>query len=134
MPRTQIAPTLRFIGEVADKVRAHHQQHLSRGRRQYAPDHSVRRAQAGRTREGAAARGEEILDYCISVGGSITGEHGVGMEKNGADGASVFRRNARDDPAASRTLFDPQCRLNPGKVLPTGKGCLEIRQPAGMTV
>jgi hypothetical protein len=27
-------------------------------------------------------------------------------------------------------LFDPTCRLNPGKVLPTGKRCLEIRQPA----
>jgi len=31
-------------------------------------------------------------------------------------------------------LFDPECRLNPGKVLPTGKGCMEIRQPAAMTV
>jgi glycolate oxidase len=28
-----------------------------------------------------------------------------------------------------KTLFDPANRLNPGKVLPTGKGCLEIRQP-----
>jgi glycolate oxidase len=27
-----------------------------------------------------------------------------------------------------KSLFDPQCRLNPGKLLPTGKGCLEIRQ------
>ena len=31
-----------------------------------------------------------------------------------------------------KNLFDPQCCLNPGKVLPTGKGCMEIRQPAGM--
>jgi glycolate oxidase len=29
-----------------------------------------------------------------------------------------------------KRLFDPHNRLNPGKVLPTGKGCLEIRQPA----
>ena len=29
-----------------------------------------------------------------------------------------------------KNLFDPDNRLNPGKVLPTGKGCLEIRQPA----
>ena len=29
-----------------------------------------------------------------------------------------------------KRLFDPDNRLNPGKVLPTGKGCLEIRQPA----
>ncbi len=32
--------------------------------------------------------------------------------------------------ARLKTLFDPEARLNPGKVLPTGKGCLEIRQPA----
>jgi glycolate oxidase len=29
-----------------------------------------------------------------------------------------------------KQLFDPDCRLNPGKVLPTGRGCLEIRQAA----
>jgi glycolate oxidase len=32
-----------------------------------------------------------------------------------------------------KDLFDPECRLNPGKVLPTGKGCMEIRQmPLGV--
>ena len=30
-----------------------------------------------------------------------------------------------------KKLFDPTCRLNPGKVLPTGRGCLEIRQAVG---
>jgi hypothetical protein len=33
-----------------------------------------------------------------------------------------------------KEVFDPQRRLNPGKVLPTAKGCLEIRQPATMTL
>jgi glycolate oxidase len=33
-----------------------------------------------------------------------------------------------------KALFDPQCRLNPGKVLPTGKGCLEIRQKPEMVL
>jgi glycolate oxidase len=33
-----------------------------------------------------------------------------------------------------KTLFDPKCRLNPGKMLPTGKGCMEIRQPVGMVI
>ncbi len=31
-----------------------------------------------------------------------------------------------------KQLFDPQCSLNPGKLLPTGKGCLEVRQRPGM--
>jgi glycolate oxidase len=33
-----------------------------------------------------------------------------------------------------KNLFDPVCRLNPGKMLPTGKGCMEIRQPKGMVI
>jgi glycolate oxidase len=33
-----------------------------------------------------------------------------------------------------KSLFDPQCALNPGKVLPTGKGCLEIRQKPEMVL
>jgi len=35
---------------------------------------------------------------------------------------------------AFKSIFDPTCCLNPGKVLPTGKGCLEIRQPANMVL
>ena len=33
-----------------------------------------------------------------------------------------------------KALFDPTCALNPGKMLPTGKGCLEIRQQPGMVL
>ena len=36
--------------------------------------------------------------------------------------------------ARFKKLFDPECSLNPGKMLPTGKGCMEIRQPAGMQI
>jgi glycolate oxidase len=78
----------------------------------------------------ARAAGEEILKFCISVGGSITGEHGVGMEK-----MELMRDQFSDDTLdlikQFKSLFDPTCCLNPGKVLPTGKGCLEIRQAAG---
>jgi glycolate oxidase len=73
--------------------------------------------------------GEEILDYCISVGGSITGEHGVGMEKIELM-AHQFSSDTLNTMRDLKGLFDPSCRLNPGKLLPTGKGCIEIRQPA----
>ena len=46
------------------------------------PHHSVRRRASPAISRRPSAAGEEILDYCIEVGGSITGEHGVGMEKN----------------------------------------------------
>jgi glycolate oxidase len=77
--------------------------------------------------ERAKAAGEDILAYCISVGGSITGEHGVGMEKNEMM-AKLFSADSLDYIGRFKTLFDPAGLLNPGKVLPTGRGCLEIRQ------
>ncbi|MEO8656920.1 MAG: FAD-linked oxidase C-terminal domain-containing protein [Bryobacteraceae bacterium] len=77
--------------------------------------------------EKAQHAGEQILRYCISVGGSITGEHGVGMEKMEIM-ADQFPPESLDMIANFKNLFDPDCRLNPGKVLPTGRGCLEIRQ------
>jgi glycolate oxidase len=75
----------------------------------------------------ARLAGDEILQYCISVGGSITGEHGVGLEKMEMM-SHLFPEDTLDLIRDFKGLFDPQCRLNPGKVLPTGKGCLEIRQ------
>ena len=73
-------------------------------------------------------RADEILRYCISVGGSITGEHGVGMEKMELM-AHQFNADTLEMMGRLKALFDPEARLNPGKVLPTGRGCLEIRQP-----
>ena len=63
------------------------------------------------------------------MGGSITGEHGVGMEKNELMDRQ-FSMETLDMMRGFKQLFDPDRRLNPGKMLPTGKGCLEIRQPA----
>jgi glycolate oxidase len=77
----------------------------------------------------AQLAGEEILAYCISVGGSITGEHGVGMEKMELM-AQQFSDDTLDTIKDFKNLFDPDCRLNPGKLLPLGKCCGEIHQPA----
>ncbi len=106
VPRTKIAPTLRFIGEVAAQVRPDHQQHLPCRRRQHAPHHSVRPAQAGRSGKGArGGRGDP--DYCIEVGGSITGEHGVGMEKNELM-ADLFSHESLEMMRRLKLLFDPE--------------------------
>ena len=45
--------------------------------------------------------------------------------------ARQFRPETLETMGAFKRLFDPENRLNPGKMLPTGKGCLEIRQKAG---
>jgi glycolate oxidase len=83
--------------------------------------------------ERAKAAGDEILRFCIAQGGSITGEHGVGMEKMELVGEQ-FPDQTLNMISRFKNLFDPECRLNPGKMLPTGKGCMEIRQPASMHI
>jgi len=133
VPRTQIAPTLRVIAEVGRKYG------LTISNIFHAGDgnmHPIILFDARKPGDLDKARnaGMEILEYCVSVGGSITGEHGVGMEKNEAM-PRQFRPETLDMMRRFKELFDPASRLNPGKVLPTGKGCLEIRQPAfGNTV
>ncbi|MEP6717387.1 MAG: FAD-linked oxidase C-terminal domain-containing protein [Terriglobia bacterium] len=126
VPRTQVAPTLRFIAEVSKK------HGLGISNIFHAGDGNMHpiilfNARVPGELERARAAGEEILNYCISVGGSITGEHGVGMEKNELMD-KLFPEATLEYIQKFKTLFDPAQRLNPGKVLPTGRGCLEIRQ------
>jgi glycolate oxidase len=68
--------------------------------------------------------GAEILELCIEVGGTITGEHGVGLEKLG--GMCVqFTPAERAVFAAVKESFDPDGLLNPGKLIPTLARCAE---------
>ncbi|MFZ0640737.1 MAG: FAD-linked oxidase C-terminal domain-containing protein [Candidatus Acidiferrales bacterium] len=74
----------------------------------------------------AVSTADAIIRFCIEMGGAITGEHGVGMEKDRlmpllfTDADLALMRGVRD-------AFNPVGRLNPGKIFPTGKGCGEVR-------
>ena len=74
--------------------------------------------------ERARAFGDDILRLCIEVGGTITGEHGVGVEKIGAMCAQ-FDALSREAFLNVRSAFDPDGRLNPGKAIPTLRRCAE---------
>jgi glycolate oxidase len=128
VPRTKIAPTLRFIAQTGEKhgLRISNIFHAGDGNM-----HPIILFDARKPGDldKAKAAGEEILQFCIDAGGSITGEHGVGMEKNEMM-SKLFSEETLDTIRRFKNLFDPEGRLNPGKVLPTGRGCLEIRQPA----
>jgi glycolate dehydrogenase FAD-linked subunit len=132
VPRTQIAKTLRAIDEIGKKYGIAISNIFHAGDGNMHPILPFDPRKEGDLRRAQLA-GEEILDYCISVGGSITGEHGVGMEKMELMG-HLFPEPTLDLIKSFKSLFDPQCALNPGKVLPTGKGCLEIRQPPEMVL
>jgi glycolate oxidase len=65
---------------------------------------------------------EEILDECIACGGSVTGEHGIGVEKI----SFMHKLFSREDVAAMdrlRRALNPDGQLSPGKMLPTAGGC-----------
>jgi glycolate dehydrogenase FAD-linked subunit len=72
----------------------------------------------------AEAFGAEILERCIEMGGTITGEHGVGVEKLDQM-CTQFDRSTRDAFLAVKRAFDPAQLLNPGKVIPTLHRCAE---------
>jgi glycolate oxidase len=128
VPRTQVAPTLKAIGEIGEKYGLTISNIFHAGDGNMHPIILFDARKPGDL-EKAQHAGEEILSYCISVGGSITGEHGVGMEKMELM-SHLFSSDTLDMIGRFKSLFDPECRLNPGKVLPTGRGCMEIRQPA----
>lgn len=69
--------------------------------------------------------GDEILALCVAVGGSITGEHGVGVEKLGGMCYQFTPQELAQFHAVKRA-FDPKGLLNPGKAIPTPSRCVEL--------
>ena len=82
--------------------------------------------------EGEAERAEElsgkILDACLDAGGSITGEHGVGVDKK-KHMPKMFGEPDLDAFQRLRCAFDPAGLANPGKVMPTPRLCGEVPGP-----
>ncbi|MBI3669857.1 MAG: FAD-binding protein [Acidobacteria bacterium] len=74
----------------------------------------------------AVATANEIMKFCLEMGGALTGEHGVGMEKNELM-PLMFTPADLDLMQRVRGAFNPSGLLNPGKLFPFGKGCGEIR-------
>jgi glycolate oxidase len=75
--------------------------------------------------ERAEAFGAEILELCVEVGGTITGEHGVGVEKIGSM-CVQFARAELDAFFDVKRAFDPPFLLNPDKAIPTLNRCAEF--------
>jgi glycolate oxidase len=74
------------------------------------------------------AAGREILEACIALGGSVTGEHGIGVEKI-AHMPLLFTPDDLLAMTALRAVFDPAQRANPHKIFPDAKVCVETRAP-----
>ena len=124
VPRSKIPAVLQHIGNVAKK------HDLIIGNVFHAGDGNLHPLilfddrDAGQF-ERVMSASKDILQYCIDVGGSITGEHGVGLEKRDAM-PLLFTEEDLAIMTDLRNAFNGDEVLNPGKMLPTPRMCREI--------
>jgi glycolate oxidase len=76
--------------------------------------------------DAAVKAGEAIMRKCIAEGGSVTGEHGIGVEKIDLLGEMFSPEDLRLQEEL-RAIFNADNLCNPGKVLPSQKSCVEVR-------
>ena len=124
VPRTQLPSAMRKILEVGKKY------NLTIGNIFHAGDGNLHPlilfdARVPGEHEKVVQAGTEILAHCVAVGGSITGEHGVGIEKRDIM-PLLFTDDDLDMMRGIKNAFNPSGLLNPAKVLPTQKSCMEV--------
>jgi glycolate dehydrogenase FAD-linked subunit len=127
VPRTRLPEILRAIAAAAERHR------LRIGNVFHAGDGNIHPILLFDERDPDEVRrvldaGREILEACVALGGSVTGEHGIGVEKI----AQMPLLFSPDDLLAMtrvRAVFDPEQRANPHKIFPDAKVCVETRAP-----
>lgn len=116
VPRTRLPDALVQVGEIAHRYRLGHSNVFHAGDGNLHPvllfdprdEDQVERVHRA---------GQEIMAACVALGGTISGEHGIGTEK--LDGMRlVFSEEDLDFQRQLRAVFDPRGLLNPGKLLP----------------
>jgi glycolate oxidase len=127
IPRTRIPETLRKIDEISKKYS------LTIGNIFHAGDGNLHPlilfdARDAEQTQRTLDAGREILEFCIGVGGSITGEHGVGMEKQDLM-CTLFTDSELEVMKRLRNCFNPDSLLNPQKMLPSARTCREAVTP-----
>ncbi len=125
VPLSQLARLIAFTVEVAARHRLTICNVFHAGDGNLHPNISFDGRDAELTRRALAA-GAEILRACVDVGGSITGEHGIGVEKLSFL-SWMFAPHEIAEMEAIKRLVDPWGRLNPGKLVPSSKGCAEAK-------
>jgi glycolate oxidase len=116
VPRHKLPEVMAFVAQTAKKY------DLPIGNFFHAGDGNIhptilfdRRDQAALTRARQAA--DEILRVCIEVGGTVSGEHGIGTEKQDYL-SDLYNQDDLDTMADLKACFNPDGRLNPGKIFP----------------
>jgi len=124
IPRAQLPLVLRRMREMSEKygLRVANVFHAGDGNL-----HPLILYDANKPGELEAAEdfGSDILKLCVEVGGVLTGEHGVGVEKRDLMG-EMFSETDLKQQQRVKCAFDPEALLNPGKVFPQLHRCAEL--------
>ncbi|MEZ5246175.1 MAG: FAD-linked oxidase C-terminal domain-containing protein [Acidimicrobiales bacterium] len=125
VPRSALADVLEQVYEIADRHDVIVMNVFHAGDGNLHPLLLFDAREAG-TLERVHAAGAEILRASLAAGGVLSGEHGVGVEKQRFMG-ELFTDADLEHQNRLRRAFDPACRANPGKVLPMGHSCADIQ-------
>ena len=120
-PRTKLPEILREVGEIAAQygLRIANVFHAGDGNLHPCVLFDERDPEEVKR---VLAAGGDILRACVRAGGTLTGEHGIGIEKQEFLGL-IFSPDDLDTMAKIRSVFNPDGLLNPGKLLPAGGNC-----------
>ncbi len=123
IPRRQLAPMLRSIQQMEEKYRLRCVNVFHAGDGNLHPLILFDAADADELHR-CELFGADILETSVKLGGTVTGEHGVGVEKLNSM-CVQFSAQEREQFFAVKRAFDPAGMLNPGKVIPTLQRCAE---------
>lgn len=125
VPRTKLPDAVRAVEEIS------HEHGLQVGNVFHAGDGNLHPLLLFDRRErkqieAVFAAGTDILTACIALGGTISGEHGIGFEKRESL-SKVFSSEDLATMGRVRAVFDPEQLFNPDKIFPSGAVCGEVR-------
>jgi len=127
VPRTKVPDILQAIAAVGEKYQLRIANVFHAGDGNIHPILLYDERNADET-ERVIKAGQEILKACVDLGGSLTGEHGIGVEKMGQM-PLIFTPEDLLTMSQIRSVFNPNNLCNPNKILPTPHGCIDVRAP-----
>ena len=128
VPRTALADVVTQIYEIAERFELEMMNVFHAGDGNLHPLVAYDAREPGKAEQVQAAA-EEMVRVSVAAGGSLTGEHGIGLEKRDLMGL-VFSPVDLDAQARLRDAFDPDGLMNPGKILPRGARCYDYGMSA----
>jgi glycolate oxidase len=124
VPRTKLVETMRKIYEIADRYQLTLLNVFHAGDGNLHPLIAFDASEPG-VAERVHQAGDEIVAACLEVGGALTGEHGIGLEKRDLM-RMAFTEIDLDAQARLKEVFDPTGLFNPRKILPEGSRCFDF--------